>query len=271
MLRATMSWSDVRWYVQRNLGNARDLAALTDALEGLGVTWEHVDLVPFSDDVPDVSTEGRALFYGSTTLIKNVSRDGRWRPGVYFNEARFEFASLLAGYGDALLNGDSEVLTVGELVARDYADDALFFVRPAADLKEFTGEVMAFSDVRRWRDGLAGTTGPLSLDTRVQVAAPKRVLREWRAMLVGGRVVGASRYRTGLRLDPSTDVPAEVIAFAETMAARYAPELVFTLDVGELDEGLRVVETNCFHSSGFYRCDVRAVVRAVTAWVARNA
>ena len=51
-----MSWSDVRWYVQRNLGNARDLAALTDALEGLGVTWEHVDLVPFSDDVPDVST-----------------------------------------------------------------------------------------------------------------------------------------------------------------------------------------------------------------------
>jgi hypothetical protein len=155
-----MSWSDVRWYVQRNLGNARDLAALTDALEGLGVTWEHVDLVPFSDDVPDVSTEGRALFYGSTTLIKNVSRDGRWRPGVYFNEARFEFASLLAGYGDALLNGDSEVLTVGELVARDYADDALFFVRPAADLKEFTGEVMAFSDVRRWRDGLAGTTGP---------------------------------------------------------------------------------------------------------------
>ena len=35
-------------------------------------------------------------------------------------------------------------------------------------------------------------------------------------------------------------------------------------------KGLRVVETNCFHSSGFYRCDVRAVVRAVTAWVARN-
>ena len=75
-----MSWSDVRWYVQRNLGNARDLAALTDALEGLGVTWEHVDLVPFSDDVPAVPTDGRALFYGSTTLIKNVSRDGRWRP-----------------------------------------------------------------------------------------------------------------------------------------------------------------------------------------------
>lgn len=265
-----MSWSDVRWFVQRNLGSARDLAALTDALDGLGVAWEHVDLVPFSDDVPEVCAAGRTLFYGSTTLIKNVARDGRWRPGVYFSEARFAFEALRAGYGDALLNADSEVLTVGELVARDLPDDALSFVRPAADLKEFTGEVMAFADVRRWRDGLAGTTGPLSLDTRVQVAAPKLVRREWRAMIVGGRVVGASRYRTGMRLDPSAEVPSEVVEFAEEMAARYAPEPVFTLDVGELDEGLRVVETNCFHSSGFYRCDVRAVVRAVTAWVVRN-
>lgn len=265
-----MNWSDLRWCVQRNLGSARDLAALTDALDGLGVAWEPVDLVPFSDDVPDVSAAGLTLFYGSTTLIKNVARDGRWRPGVYFTEERFAFEALRAGYGDALLNADSEVLTVAELVAREHPDDALFFVRPAADLKEFTGAVMPFGELRRWRDGLAGSTGPLSLETRVQVAAPKSVRREWRAMLVGGRVAGVSRYRTGLRLDPSPDVPAEVVAFAEAMAARYAPEPVFTLDVGEVDEGLRVVETNCFHSSGFYRCDVRAVVRAVTAWALRN-
>ncbi len=265
-----MAWSDVRWFVQRNLGNARDLAALAEALDGLGVEWSPVDLVPFSDDLPDAPADGRAVFYGSTTLVKNVARAGRWRPGVYFTEHRFAFEALLAGYGELLLNADSEVLTVGELVARDLPDDALFFVRPAADLKEFTGDVMTFAEVRRWRDGLAGTAGPLSLETRVQVAAPKSVLREWRTVLVGGRVVAASRYRTGRRLDPSPDVPREVTDFAESAAARYAPEPVFTLDVGEVESGLRVVETNCFHSSGFYRCDVRAAARAVTAWVARH-
>ena len=43
-----------------------------------------------------------------------------------------------------------------------------------------------------------------------------------------------------------------------------------TLDVGEVTDGLRVVETNCFHSSGFYACDARAIARAVTAWVVRE-
>jgi energy-coupling factor transporter ATP-binding protein EcfA2 len=90
-----------------------------------------------------------------------------------------------------------------ELLARDTADDAEFFVRPAADLKEFTGGVMPFGALRVWGDGLAGTVGPLSLDTRVQLATPKNVSREWRTILVGGRVVAASRYRTAGRLDPS--------------------------------------------------------------------
>ncbi len=265
-----MGWSDVRWFIQTKLGSARDLSALTQALDGLGVTWSPVELVPFSDEIPDAPTDRLAVFYGATTLVRNVARAGRWRPGVYFDEARFAFEALLAGYGDLLLNADSEVLTVRALLARDTADDAEFFVRPAADLKEFTGGVMRFGALRVWGDGLAGTVGPLSLDTRVQLATPKNVRREWRTILVGGRVVAASRYRTAGRLDPSDDVPDEVRDFAEGCAARYAPAPVFTLDVGEVTEGLRVVETNCFHSSGFYACDARAIARAVTAWVVRE-
>ena len=265
-----MSAPRVRWIVQQNLGNARDLDALTRSFEALGIEWQGLDVIPFDDTPPDVSTAGRVIFYGSTTLISNVARAGRWRPGVFFREEHFTFEALLAGYGDALLNADSEVVTVGELVERDVPDDALYFVRPAADLKEFTGDVMAFADIRRWRENLAGSAGPLSLATRVQIATPKHVQREWRVIMVGGRAVTASRYRTGRRLDPSPEVPREVTDYAERMASRWQPEPVFTLDIGETDAGLCVVETNCFNSSGFYRCDIRAAVRAVTAWVARN-
>ncbi|MFO0630259.1 MAG: ATP-grasp domain-containing protein [Polyangiales bacterium] len=265
-----MAWSDLRWFLQTGLGSARDHAALTQCLDDLGVSWSPVVLVPFSDEVPDVPTDGLAVFYGATTLVRNVARAGRWRPGVYFDEARFAFEALRAGYGDDLLNADSEVLTVQALLARDTPDEAEFFVRPAADLKEFTGGVMRFGALRVWGDGLAGSVGPLSLDTRVQLATPKHVRREWRTILVGGRVVAASQYRTAGRLDVRAEVPDAVRAFAETCAARYAPAPVFTLDVGETAEGLRVVETNCFHSSGFYACDVRAIARAVTAWVVRE-
>lgn len=265
-----MGWSDVRWYVQTGLGSARDLAALAAAFDDLGIDWSPVAVTPFSDELPDAPTEGRAVFYGATTLVTNVARAARWRPGVFFRRERFAFEALRDGYGELLLNGDSEVLTVRELITRELPDDALRFVRPAEDLKEFTGEVMPFGEVRRWGGALGGSRGPLSLDTRVQVAAPKRVRREWRAIVAGGRVVAASRYRVEGRLAVDPEVPAEVRDFAESAAARYAPEPVFTLDVGELAEGLRVVETNCFHSSGFYACDARAIVRAVTAWVARN-
>jgi hypothetical protein len=42
---------------------------------------------------------------------------------------------------------------------------------------------------------------------------------------------------------------------------------VFVLDAGEVEEGLRVVETNCFNSTGFYWCDLHAVVCAVNAHI----
>jgi hypothetical protein len=58
-----------------------------------------------------------------------------------------------------------------------------------------------------------------------------------------------------------------VVAFAGAMAARYAPAPVFVLDVGETEAGLRVVETNCFNSAGWYACDAAAIVRRVTAFV----
>jgi hypothetical protein len=261
---------DVRWVVQENLGSADDVAKLTAFLDRMYVPWSPLRVIPFDDTPPEVPTDGAVIFYGSTTLMRNVARAGRWDPGVYFDESRFAFEALRDGYGDALLNAASEVLTVGEFVARDLDPEAEFFVRPANDLKEFTGAVHAFGELRGWRDGLAASNGPLGLDTRIQVAPPVDVIAEWRTVVVDGRVVASSQYRSNGRLKVTGEVPAAVTDFAATMAARYAPAPVFVLDVGEVEAGLRVVETNCFNSAGFYWCDLHAVVRAVTAYARRG-
>ncbi len=131
----------IRCAVQTNLGSADDVARLTAFLERLGVPWVPLKVIPFDDTPPDVPADGAVVFYGSTTLMRNVARDGRWDPGVFFDEARFAFE---------------------------------------------------------------------------------------------------------------------------------APAPVFVLDVGEVEEGLRVVETNCFNSAGFYWCDLHAVVRAVNAHLRRG-
>jgi hypothetical protein len=258
---------EVRWVVQNNLGSADDIVRLCDTLDRQGVAWTPLRVIPFDDTPPDVPAEGRVIFYGSTTLMRNVARAGRWTPGVFFDEARFAFEALRAGYGEALLNGASEVVTAGEFAARDLDPAAEFFVRPAGDLKEFAGRVVAFAEVAAWREGLGSSNGPLGPDTRIQVAAPQRLGREWRTVVVDGAVVAASQYRYHERLQVKPEVPAEVVAFAGAMAARYAPAPVFVLDVGETEAGLRVVETNCFNSAGWYACDAAAIVRRVTAFV----
>lgn len=264
-----MKPDDVRWVVQQNLGSADDVAKLVAFLERESVPWTPLRVIPFDDTPPDVPAEGRALFYGSTTLMKNVARAGRWFPGVFFDKPRFDFTALRDGYGPHLLNIVSELTTVRDFTARDLDPQALFFVRPAGDLKEFQGDVMEFGEVRGWREGLASSNGPMSLDTVIQVAPPIHIDREWRTVVVDGAVVASSQYRVSGRRNVNDEVPADVVDFATAMAARYAPAPVFVLDVGETADGLRVIETNCFNSAGFYWCDVHAIVREVTAYVRR--
>lgn len=257
----------VRWAVQTNLGSADDIEKLCLSLERLNIELVKLRVIPFDDTPPDVPSDGRTIFYGSTTLMKNVARDGRWRPGVFFDEARFSFEALRAGYGELLLNGASEVLPVGALLARDCAPETEFFLRPAGDLKEFAGRVYTFAELAPWRDGLASSNGPMDLDTLVQVAEPRALGREWRTVVVDGAVIAASQYRSSGRLKVTGDVPDAVLRFAAEMVARYQPAPVFVLDVGEVDEGLRVIETNCFNSAGFYWCDLYEIARRVTAFV----
>lgn len=260
---------DVRWVVQGNLGQSSDVAKLLAFLAQLGIPHRTLQVIPFDDTPPDEPAEGRVVFYGSTTLMKNVAREGRWTPGVFYDEARFAFGALRAGYGEALLNADSEVTTLAELTSRALDPETLLFVRPVLDLKQFTGEVFSFAELATWRTRLEHARGDLTLATEVQIAAPKEVLAEWRTVVVEGRVVAASQYKLEGGAFISDEVPRPVWDFAGEMAARYQPAGVFVLDVAETPAGMRVVETNCFNSAGLYWCDVHAVVTAVTDYARR--
>jgi len=70
---------DLRWVLQDNLGNAGDLDAMQRALDGLLVPWTALQVIPFDDAPPEVPCDGKVIFYGSTTLMRNVAREGRWR------------------------------------------------------------------------------------------------------------------------------------------------------------------------------------------------
>ena len=255
----------VKWVIQNNLGNSEDIGKLMSMLQTCQIPFETIKVIPFSDDPPDVDNSQPTIFYGSTTLTRNVHEAQRWNPGVWFNPESYEFERVLAGYGkEHLLNGDSEVLTVKELLSRNYKNNELLFVRPAADMKEFTGSVMDFEEIKQW-SCLEGTNGPFTFDTKVQVAEPKNIDREFRTIVVDKRVITASQYRLRGRLEVRGEVPEEALLYASAVAQLYQPAPVFVLDVCELSSGLyKIVETNTFNAAGFYWCDYHKIVTEVT-------
>ncbi|WNH54251.1 ATP-grasp domain-containing protein [Stenotrophomonas oahuensis] len=259
-----MPMEKVRWIVQSNLGSRRDIEAIADACQKLGLECLQVAVIPFSDALPEVPTDAPAVFYGSANFATNVHRSGRWVPGVFFDEQAFQFTHTLQQYGDECLNSDARVTTMAELAALDLADDVRLFVRPVADLKEFAGTEFSLGEYRSWYARLAGGDFDLGPDTPIIAASIKPIEHEWRLFLVHGRVVAGSHYRSHGELQVSPEIPPEVRVYAEQMAAVWSPSAVFVLDVAQSQGRLCVIEINGFNSSGFYASNIQDIVEAVS-------
>jgi hypothetical protein len=272
-----MSTRQPLWVVQNNLLNPDHIETKIKFLNCLGINHHEIKVVPFSDEIPEVPEwDEPVIFCGSVKLSLNVWRDKEkrgWRPGVFGDPDKFAFAAAKAGWGEDLLNFDSEVYSLKEFrELTKFEPDQEVFVRPAHDAKEFVGGVMEFKEIcKRW-DGVVSSSGPLSLNSLIQVSTPKWIEREWRTMVIDGEVVTSSQYMREHCLVLSDEVPREVIEFASRMAKVYAPDRVFTLDIGRLADTneLKVVEPNAWCSSGFYRCDMYKMLDRVNEFLKTN-
>lgn len=261
----------VKWAVQNNLRRQTDVNKLTDFFDSLDVEWDHfaLDMTGSCNGYENIPTDGLTIFYGSTGLVHRVYADrDRWIPGVFFEPTRFEYSSLLNGYGNHLLNADSKLMNVDQILSYGFSDHETFFARPATDTKIFTGEVFTFKRLKAMFEESLQAGGRLKLDTMVQIARSKDVLYEYRNIMVDGKSVASGGYGAGGR---GMEVPDYVTQYAEQMALLYQPAEVFTLDVCEMSDGsMKIVETNCFNCSGLYWCDVYEIVTKVNEFVVRK-
>jgi hypothetical protein len=255
--------SPLKWVIQNNLRKSNDVSKLIEFLEFFKVRWEHIPIIPFDESpIEGVSEEGITIFYGSTGMTRRVHEAGKWKPGVFFHPERFSFEGIRKGFGEHLLNADSEVMTVGELLSRDYPKDELFFSRPAEDSKLYTGNLFYFSEMKEeWTQRVDEPQDRFNLETLVQIAKPKKIVKEVRHFVVNGKVSTSSHYGYGKM---KYEVEQPDLDFAQEMAKLYNPAEVFTLDTCLLEDGRRkVVETNCFNSSGLYWTDVYKLVQDI--------
>jgi hypothetical protein len=199
-----------------------------------------------------------------TVSMRSGSLARGWSPGYVDCPDQSE---CMRHWGEAMLNHDAHRVALGDIGKPDVA----VFVRPDGGDKPFTGRIVEPGSFDPWRAGLIeGSDGPAVAPLLpVLVSSPKTIWSEYRMVMVEGRYVTGSRYRTAGRIEHSPEVGARMIRFAEDLAAKWDPAPAYALDLADTPEGIKVVETNPISSAGFYCMDMKRFVEAMSEMAMR--
>lgn len=264
------------WLVQSNLGNSRELRAISAACAKIGARCLPMEAIPFDDSplrLPDDLDPKSVIAYGSVRFVQRVHRLLGPAASLYESEA-FNTTAYRRHWGSNMLNrpgfvGPLSALASGAIPAPYLGDD--LFIRPVMDLKSFAGMVVRRSELQAWAKSLEGTTVDMADD--VEVSAAVKLEMECRLWIVDGQVVAGAVYRAGghLRCDRmslSDEETRDLTMTAEACARCWSPARAFVMDVCLLSGGdnrPRIVEAGCLTSAGFYNSGVvEDVVRAVS-------
>ena len=94
----------------------------------------------------------------------------------------------------------------------------------------------------------------------IQVSFPKKIMKEIRFWVVGGRPVTASQYRLGDRYCLDADVEEDAWEFCRSMIKIHQLASSFVMDVCLTEHGWKIVECGCINCAGFYRADMQRLV-----------
>ena len=83
---------------------------------------------------------------------------------------------------------------------------------------------------------------------------------------VGGKVISGSTYKMHKQRLVQRETDRAVIREAQELADGWLPHDVCVMDIALTKDGPKIIEFNCFNSSGFYYHDIGAIVAAVTKY-----
>jgi hypothetical protein len=255
----------IKWFVQNNFRiDSDDSVIIKNACEKYGFSYNGVKVIPFSDvtlDKPDNLT----VFYGGTGWINKIYNQYPDTPGIFFNpESTFPYWNNK--YKENSLNYKALVTTFEDIVKEKFPDDERFFIRPISDLKEFSGGVMKFGDIKDWSEKIFTDVPDLG-KLPIVVGEPFGLGYEWRLFIIEGKVCTASQYRTYYVRNTKPGAPDDVIEFAEEQAKIFSPSPIFVMDVCKSGKHLYIIEIGCINSAGFYDCDIEKIVNDVSNYL----
>lgn len=264
----------MHWIVNSGLRRETGYEAMIARLEERHIPYTLVRKPPLVGHLvamhDDLDNEGRhrpimldpiegPVFVIGTTSMKAVSEAHGWDPG-FIDAPTLE--ECHAAWGEHMLNHGASFGKLGSVTPPD-AD--AFFIRPDRSGKAFSGTVVKATVFEDWRRDLIGDEQRpgATAGTSVMIAPVRPIWSEYRCILVDGRYVTGSRYKTGAVWSQSPDVGNRIVRFAEERGAEWRPRRAMCIDVADTPDGLKVVEANAVSSAGFYSNDMARFVDAI--------
>lgn len=217
----------------------------------------------FDPDLLDVDTSSGVLVYGSVGWVRKFKSSARFGSWISYDGDAFATSAWTEHFGDRALNYGGQIETL-ERVTALLSAGAVLHVRPDRDDKAFNGGVY---DRESWSGEVTRRRSEkgadLPSDLRCWVSSPAEIGAEARCWFVGGELVSGSLYRRdGQRLIQRLE-EGPLMEAASVFADVHLPCRDIVMDVAETPGGIKLLEFNPIHSSGWYAGDV---TRILDAW-----
>lgn len=204
-----------------------------------------------------------AIVYGTYPTVRHAMLQLSWIPGGWCSPENLDCVVYYPHFARFLLNTQCEIIT-GVDAIRDkerlfhtFGKNGRVFARPTSVHKLFVGRLIT-------QDNFEMALAPTRYDpeTKIVVAKPCELGREWRLVVAGNDVIAASQYAERGTKCVAPGCPDEVLSFAQEMLAAipWRPDELFMLDVCESESQLHLVELNSFSCSWVYACDLAQII-----------
>lgn len=266
--------SNIKWLVQDTARMYSVIENEFTPLKELGYDIIPFGVIPFTSTITGIDDLDPNDFYiirGGTKIVQmldsgtpdNLSEEltAKLRLGISYNQRNFDQA-YYSQFDLPLLNSTPEILNLSD--SKDlYASFSVpKFVKPSSDLKAFTAGIMEPGEVLKYfienhyhRSGYVDETA-LVHDV-VEIDA------EYRFICLNGEVISGSQYRRNNSTIYSSEIPQIVLDTADVYSKLYEPSEIYTMDLAETPNGIKIVEYNCWNGSGLYHMDTKKLFSTI--------
>lgn len=257
-----------KWIIEKDAFDENSSQNIIDALKAQDVEFKIFTNQDYFEEKFNHYPAGEKIwFYGSVQAAKVIKQKSSWDTSHLPRFENYKCSIFYPILGSKMLSSEYAFLPFKDLqrlwgfYQEAFNNDCLF-IRPDEGDKKFSGQVVENVD-RFFAKEYVYLNQFCEPDTMCLLANAYNISKEYRLLICNGKFVTGSQYRLNGQIHRSTDVPQNVINYAEEISSIYSPDMIFILDVCESKNNLYVLEVNPVHCAGLYKMDAEIFVSTI--------